>query len=98
MQSKPGPILAIEAGTLTRITVFALQLQDLSEYARIAVELDWRLDILQRRGRGLEPGAGQDDHRRRVLLDLALANQPEQQRERGSRRGLREEALSAGQS
>src|SRR5450759_5089681 len=98
MQSKPGPMLAIEAGTLTRMATVsrpALQFQDLSECAGIAVELDGRLDIFERRVRILEARAGQHDDRRRVLVDLSVADQPEEERERGGRGRLREQAFAA---
>src|ERR1700716_1208858 len=104
MQSKPGPMLAIEAGTLTLIWCLGagasapqapcrlgrdgarrlgdgtLQLQDLSECARISVQLDGRLDVLERGVGVLEPRAGQDDDHCRVLVDLAFADEGEQQR------------------
>src|SRR5260370_18329083 len=79
MQSKPGPMFAIDAGTFTRMTS---QLQDLSECAGVSVELDGRFDVLQRGVGVLEARTGQDDHRRRVLLDLAVPPQPEEAGER----------------
>src|SRR5438309_9831415 len=121
MQSKPGPMLAIEAGTLILIHArisdsrdyprFLLpgtwdrpdyptvsQLQDLSECARVSVELDGRFDVFQRRVRVLEARAGQHHDRDGVLLDLAVADQPEQQGQRSRRRRLGEQALAVGEA
>src|SRR5207247_5835362 len=98
MQSKPGPMLAIEAGTLILISAAPSQLQDLSECARVSVQFYRRFYVFQRRVRIFEAGPGQNDHRRRVLLDLALADEPEQQRQRGGRSRLGEQPLAAGQA
>src|SRR4030081_1242576 len=94
MQSKPGPMLAIEAGTLIRIS---LQLQDLSECARVAVKFDGRLDVFERRIRVFESRAGQDHHYGRILFNLSIADESEQQGKGRRRRGLGEKALAVGE-
>src|SRR5690348_6052052 len=98
MQSKPGPMLAIDPGTRTRTkstsdcrragVKSASQLQDVSECTGIAIELNRWFDILQGRIRILEPRTREHDHRGRVLFDLSLHHQAEQQRQRRRRRGL----------
>src|ERR1700688_2901605 len=92
-------MLAIEAGTLMRTTGSPLssQLQDLSEWARVAVELDRRFYVLERRVRVLEARSGEDHDRGGVHFDLALADQPVEERERGGRSRLGKEALAARQ-
>src|ERR1700687_617692 len=96
MQSKPGPMLAMEPGTRTR-TSRALawrgehssarstarsQLQNLSECTGITIEFDRRFDILQRGVRIFEAGPGQHDDGRRVLFDLPFHHEPDQQSQR----------------
>src|SRR2546423_801337 len=108
MQSKPGPMFAIEAGTLIRTYpssalrapppnewrgVLFSQLQDLSDCAGISVQLNGRFNVFQRRVGIFEPGTGQHHDCDGVLLDFSLAHQAKEQCQRSRRRRLSEQSF-----